>query len=176
MADPFLAEVRMVGFNFAPTGWAQCNGQILPIVQNTAVFSLLGTTFGGDGRTTFALPNLAGRSPLGWGTGPGLSPRTLGEQGGVSSVTLLQTQLPAHTHVPMASGQPGTATSPTGATWAKAATGRQQTPMYAAPGAATAMSPSALAPVGSGQPHNNLAPYVAVNFVIALQGVFPPRS
>lgn len=172
MADPFVAEIRMFGFNFAPRGWAFCNGQLLPLIQNTALFSLLGTTYGGDGRTTFQLPNLQSAFALGPGQGPGLSLRDLGETGGSASVTLLESEIPSHTHGMKASLSPTTG-NPTGAALAPTATGASA---YRIPGATAAMAPGALLSAGGSQPHENRQPYLGLNFCIALQGVFPPRS
>jgi microcystin-dependent protein len=175
MADPFVAEIRVVGFNFAPKGWAKCDGQLLPLSQNTALFSLLGTTYGGDGKSTFALPNIAGRAVLGPGQGPGLSLYDLGQQGGSSTTTLLQSEIPSHTHAARGSIDDATFQAP--ASDRALATSN--------PGFAyqsntsqnlTNMNAQALSPAGSSQPHNNLQPYLVLNFVIALQGVFPPRS
>ncbi len=176
MADPFVAEIRMVAFNFPPKGWAQCNGQILPIAQNTALFSLIGTYYGGNGKSNFALPDLQGRSPMFWGVGQGLSERFLGETSGTETVTLLQTEIPAHTHTPMASNVQGSLTTPQGNAWARAVSGRQSTPEYGPGENWVAMSPAALNPIGGSQPHSNLSPYLVLNFAIALQGIFPPRS
>jgi microcystin-dependent protein len=172
MVDPFVAEIRIFASNFAPTGWAYCNGQLMPIAPNTALFSLLGTTYGGDGETTFALPDLQGRAPMFHGQGAGLSPRTIGEMGGAPSIALLQSEMPSHTHAIQASDSAGNQVGPTGNAWARAgaADGQQ---MYAA-SANTNMSPLALSVTGQG-PHNNMPPYLVLNFVIALQGVFPPR-
>jgi microcystin-dependent protein len=171
MADPFVAEVRIVGFNFAPRGWASCNGQLMPISQNTALFSLLGTTYGGDGRSTFALPNIQGRAPMHSGWGPGLTNRILGEQAGQTSVTLLESEMPAHNHGIFAINTPAT-------------TPDIQNNMLAAPAedtfatrgsrAVTQMN-GALATAGGSQAHNNMQPYLTLHFLIALQGVFPPR-
>jgi microcystin-dependent protein len=170
MADPFVAEIRMVPFNFAPRGWAFCNGQVLPISQNTALFSLLGTTYGGDGRSTFALPDLQGRSPMHPGQGPGLSLYDLGEQGGTETVTLLQSELPSHSHA--VNGQPEDVNSLSPANAYPGAI--ESTPMYRPLADGTsAMSPT---PSGGDQPHNNRQPYLTMNFIIALQGVFPPRA
>jgi microcystin-dependent protein len=170
VTDQFLGEIRIFGGNFAPLGWALCNGQIMPISQSTALFSLLGTYYGGDGKSTFALPNLQGQFALNQGQGTGLSPYVLGESGGSAAVTLTQAQIPTHTHAPMASATSGTATSPAGAVWAE-----PRAQAYGAPTAAT-MSATALATSGASQPHNNLPPYLALTFIIALQGIFPPRS
>lgn len=179
MSDQFVAEIRIFTGNFAPLGWALCNGQLMPISQNTALFSLLGTTYGGDGKSTFALPNLQGSVPLGAGQGPGLSLRDLGETGGESTVTLLDTEMPAHAHTAQASTGGGT-DSPTGATWGESKLGKTPLNVYAAsdPNGTTnvAMSPQALAIAGGGQPHNNLPPYLCLTFIIALQGIFPARS
>jgi microcystin-dependent protein len=172
MADPFVAEIRMFGFNFAPRGWATCDGQILPIAQNTALFSLLGTTYGGDGRTNFALPNLQSAFAIGQGQGPGLSNRLLGDSGGAASVTLQTSEMPPHTHGLMSTASP-TSGSPTGASLAPTATGASA---YRIPGATAAMAPDALLASGGSQPHENRQPYLGMLFCIALQGVFPPRS
>lgn len=174
MADQFIAEIRMFAGNFAPAGWALCNGQLLPISQNTALFSLLGTFYGGDGKTTFALPNLQASAPLHPGLGPGLSPRDLGEAGGSRSVSLIQTEIPAHTHAPMAAATGGQA-SPQFNTWASSGFGR---PAVYAPSTSprVQMNPLAIAPAGGGLPHNNMPPYLGITFIIALQGIFPPRG
>jgi microcystin-dependent protein len=170
--DPFVAEIRIFGFNFAPRGWATCDGQLLPISQNTALFSLLGTTYGGDGRSTFGLPNLQGRAPMHPGQGPGLSLRDLGETGGSESVSLLQSEMPSHSHALRASSGDGTDQTPQGSYFATGVGIGQ----YAAANNLVALSPNALLTAGSGLPHNNMQPYLTVNFCIALQGVFPPRS
>jgi len=176
MADPFVAEIRIFPFNFPPKGWAFCNGQILPISQNTALFSLLGTTYGGDGKSNFALPNLQGQTPMQQGQGPGLSLRDLGETGGEQKVTLIQSEMPSHNHGVNAGaggGQPG----PGGNVWAS---GLKTGPSLYTPSGANnndvSMSPAALSPSGGSLPHNNMMPYLTLNFCIALQGVFPPRS
>ncbi len=174
MADPFVAEIRMFGFNFAPTGWAQCNGQLLPISQNTALFSLLGTFYGGDGKSTFALPNLQGSVPVHQGQGQGLSERFLGEQSGTQAVTLLTSEMPVHSHTWNANAAPATLNNP----------GNDRTLARANGGTAyktgvnpnTLMAPQALSPAGGSLPHNNMMPYLVVNFCIALQGVFPARQ
>jgi microcystin-dependent protein len=176
MADQFVAEIRIFAGNFAPTGWALCNGQLMPISQNTALFSLLGTTYGGDGKSTFALPNLQGAAPLGAGQGPGLSLRDLGEIGGQQNVTLLASEMPAHTHAARASTTGGV-NSPANATWGESKLGKTPLAVYAATGPNNvAMSSQALAVAGSGLPHNNMPPYLCLTFIIALQGIFPPRG
>jgi len=172
MADPFVAEIRMFGFNFAPKGWAFCDGQILPISQNTALFSLLGTTYGGDGKSNFALPNLRDSFALGTGQGPGLSDRWLGEQGGAESVSLQSTEMPSHGHVLNAAPSPTTG-DPSGAALAPMLNGSTA---YRIPGTMAAMAGDSTGAVGSGQPHENSPPYLTLNFCIALQGVFPPRG
>lgn len=167
----------MFGFNFAPKGWAFCNGQLMPISQNTALFSLLGTFYGGNGTSNFALPNLQGAAPLNFGQGAGLSPRDLGETGGETAVTLLQTEMPSHTHNAQCSPAAGSATSPANNVWAKAQVGRQAENKYsAATGSSPSMSINALSIAGGSLPHNNMPPYLTLNFCIALQGVFPSRS
>ncbi len=172
MADPFVAEIRIFPFNFAPKGWAFCNGQPLPISQNTALFSLLGTTYGGDGQSTFALPDLQGRAPMHPGQGPGLSLQLLGESSGSETETLLQSEMPAHSHALSTFNDVGEDRIP-GPTEAMArSTGGS---LYAAAGALVSLAPGALPPAGGSLPHNNLMPYLTLNFNIALQGVFPPR-
>jgi microcystin-dependent protein len=176
MSDPFLGEIRPVGFNFAPVGWALCDGQIMSISQNTALFSLLGTNFGGNGVSTFGLPNLQGCFPLHVGQGNGLSTYVVGESGGADSVTLTQQQMPSHAHTPQASVGTGSTNSPSGAIWAQPHFGRSLDQVYDAAGGLAPMSSSILGSTGSSQPHNNLSPYLVINFVIALQGIFPARS
>lgn len=172
--DPFVAEIRIFPFNFAPKGWAFCDGQILPLSQNTALFSLLGTTYGGDGKSNFALPNMQGNAPMHPGQGPGLSLHDLGETGGSETVTLLESEIPSHSHALM--GNPTTATKSL-ATGNSFARGSAMTPYLAPAGAPlVSMSDSAIAPTGGDQPHNNMQPYLTLNFCIALQGVFPPRT
>jgi len=174
MADPFVAEIRIYPFNFAPTGWAFCDGQLLPVSQNTALFSLLGTTYGGNGTSTFALPNLQDRAPMHPGQGSGLSLRVLGQEGGAETVTLLASEIPVHTHTLTAQGAPGDTSSPDNAAYARAI---GATPYDAPPaGPQVAMAPEAIAPVGGDLPHNNMQPFLTLNFSIALQGIFPPRS
>jgi len=174
MSEPFIGEIRMVGFNFAPRGWALCNGQLLSIASNNALFSLLGTYYGGDGRTTFALPNLQGRVPMHYGSGAGLSPRLIGEAAGQESVSLTEAQLPAHTHKARASSLKGNTNSPVGRVWSKDA--GVQSATYTSNAADADMAAGAIAPAGGGQPHNNMPPYLAVNFIIALQGIYPARD
>jgi len=174
MSNPYVAEIRMFAGNFPPTGWAFCDGQLLSIAQNTALFSLLGTTYGGDGKSTFGLPDLRGSAPLMAGQGAGLTLRDLGESGGETTVTVGWTELAAHTHGAAASTAAGGQT-PANNVWS--APGTRGVNGYATDaGSRPAMSATALAPTGNGQPHNNLMPYVTVSFIIALQGVFPPRS
>lgn len=174
MADPFVAEIRIVPFNFAPKGWAFCDGQILPLSQNTALFSLLGTVYGGDGKSTFALPNLQGASAMHPGQGQGLSLRDLGEIGGASAVTLLVSEMPAHVHTANAVSVLSTTAAPSTQTaLARSVNGSA----YAAGGGAVQqLAPEALPVAGGSLPHNNLQPYLTLNYIIALQGVFPPRS
>lgn len=175
MSSPFVAEIRIFPFNFAPRGWAFCNGQILPISQNTALFSLLGTTYGGNGQSTFALPDLQGNSPLHPGQGPGLSIYDLGQQSGEEFVTLLQSEMPLHAHqFGGAAAGGGDVQDPTGAIWGQVP-GRAAVFLYSSP-ATGAMNPNAMPPAGGDLPHNNLMPYLTLNFCIALQGVFPPRT
>lgn len=172
MADQFVAEIRIFTGSFAPKGWAFCNGQLLPISQNTALFSLLGTTYGGDGKSTFALPNLQGMAPMFYGQGAGLSFHDIGESSGSQTVTLLDSEMPAHRHtvgvvadLATSSGIPGPQSSLSIA----------NIPTYNST-ANTTMSPSELSVFGGSQPHNNMQPYLTLNFIIALQGIFPPRS
>lgn len=173
MADPFVAEIRIFPFTFAPQGWARCDGQLLPLSQNTALFSLLGTTYGGDGKSNFALPDLQGRAPMHPGQGPGLSPHHLGEEGGTETVTLLASEIPAHSHTLRAyDGDPADSNVPAPTASLGPSTGGR---LYQ-DSADTTLDPLALAPVGGGQPHNNMQPYLTLHFNIALQGVYPPRS
>lgn len=171
MADPFVAEIRIFPFNFAPRGWAWCDGQLLPLSQNTALFSLLGTTYGGDGKSNFALPNLQGRAPMHPGQGPGLSLHDLGEQSGSETVTLLQSEIPAHTHSLNMSSRSSDNLNPAGL-----ALGTGNAIYSTAPSPQVSMAGATLAPVGGDQPHNNMMPYLTFYFNIALQGVFPPRG
>jgi len=174
MSNPFVAEIRIFTGNFAPKGWAQCDGQLLPISQNTALFSLLGTTYGGDGKSNFALPNLQGCTPLQAGQGPGLSLYDLGETGGEQTVTLLQTEMPAHSHT-VEGAALGTKGSPaSNDVFAGAPRGRPAA--YAPYSAPNAVTMTTVSPAGGNQPHNNMPPYLGLMFIIALQGVFPARS
>jgi microcystin-dependent protein len=173
--DPFVAEIRIFPFNFAPKGWAFCDGQILPLSQNTALFSLLGTTYGGDGKSNFALPDMQGNAPMHPRQGPGLSLHDLGETGGSETVTLLESEMPAHSHNLKAASGTGTKSTPAANSLARTS---GATPYIAASPAPslTPMAAQAITPAGGDQPHNNLQPYLTLNFCIALQGVFPPRS
>lgn len=178
--DPFIGMIVMFGGNFAPRGWALCNGQLLAISQNSALFSILGTTYGGDGRTTFGLPDLRSRVPMHAGQGPGLSNRRLGERGGVQDVTLTANQLPSHTHVASGTQQvqnaPGDSSNPTGRIPAELV---RENAYGAGPTNADLAAGSVDVTVqntGGNQPHTNLQPYQVVNFIIALQGIFPSRS
>ena len=167
MAEPFLAEIRIMSFAFAPRGWALCNGQVLPINQNQALFALLGTTYGGDGRVTFALPDLQARTPVHVGNG-----HALGEKAGEAAHTLSLAELPSHTHVARAVSDKATTAAPNGNMLATAKGGA----VYAAAATPTPLSPATVASVGGGQPHPNMQPYLTLNFCIALQGIFPSRN
>jgi microcystin-dependent protein len=173
MADPFVAEIRIFPFNFAPKGWAFCDGQLLPISQNTALFSLLGTTYGGDGKSTFALPDLQGSAPIHVGAaqpGPGLSVYDLGETGGVDNVTLLLSETPSHTHnITAQTTDPGDNRIPA------PQLNLGNTAIYSGSNPTATMDPSATSLYGNSQPHNNLMPYLTLNFNIALQGIYPQR-
>ncbi|HKX28053.1 MAG TPA: tail fiber protein [Blastocatellia bacterium] len=175
MAEPFIGEIRIFGFNFAPLGWAACNGQLMSIAQNTTLFSILGTTYGGDGKTTFALPNLQSRAPMMWGQGPGLTARDIGESIGTDTVTLLSTQIPAHNHQYQNFTGDGTQQNPTNsAILADPPAGRiYQTDVTSN---LTQMSPQAVGLAGGSQPHNNQQPFLTLMFCIALEGVFPVRG
>ncbi len=174
MADPFVAEIRIFPFNFAPKGWAWCDGQLLPLSQNTALFSLLGTTYGGNGKSNFALPDLQGRAPMHPGQGPGLSLHDLGEQGGSETVSLLESEIPSHSHGLMANPLDGDTPVAAGNAFGRDG----NSPLYKAPAGTTTapLAAEALAPAGGDQPHNNMQPYLTFYFCIALQGVFPPRT
>jgi microcystin-dependent protein len=172
MADPFVAEIRIFPFNFPPTGWAWCDGQLLPKSQNTALFFLLGTAYGGNGSTTFALPDLRGRAPIHEGQGPGLAERSLGETDGQPAVTLLESEIPAHSHTMRAE-----ASDPADVKLVNpnASFGVSQEAQIYQDNADVQLAPEAVAPAGASFPHNNMQPYLTLNFNIALQGVFPPR-
>lgn len=174
MADPFVAEIRIFGFNFPPTGWAFCNGQLLPISQNTALFSLIGTFYGGDGKSTFALPNLQGSAPIHQGQGSGLSQYDIGQNGGSATVTLATSETPVHTHSLNASSDPGDLPAPAPD---RSLAGSQpfiyKQPLAAAP--PEPLASQAVGVTGGSQPHNNMMPFLTLNYCIALQGVFPQR-
>jgi microcystin-dependent protein len=172
--DPFVAEIRIFPFNFAPKGWAWCDGQLLPLSQNTALFSLLGTTYGGDGKSNFALPDLQGRTPMHPGQGPGLSLHDLGETGGSETVSLLESEIPSHSHTLRGNNNLGDTPTAAGNTLARYANNNiyQQTVNQNL----VFMAPESLPPAGGDQPHNNMQPYLTFYFCIALQGVYPPRT
>jgi microcystin-dependent protein len=173
MADPFVAEIRVFAFNFAPRGWAFCDGQLLPLSQNTALFSLLGTTYGGNGSSNFGLPDLQGRAPMHPGQGPGLSLYDLGESGGSETVTLLTSEIPAHNHSLAGSNRPANSASPSPTV---AIAGARGFNAFASANNLAVSDPQTLGLGGSNQPHNNMQPYLTLSFCIAMQGVFPPRS
>jgi microcystin-dependent protein len=170
--DPFVAEIRIYPFNFPPKGWAFCDGQLLPISQNTALFSLLGTTYGGDGKSTFALPNMQGNAPMHPGQGPGLSLHDLGETGGSETVSLLESEIPSHSHQLRASLDDADLRIPQ----PTRSLAKSNSNVYVAGAPNTPMAAEGLTPAGGDQPHNNMMPYLTLNFCIALQGVFPPRT
>jgi len=177
MSEPFLAEIIMFAGNFAPRGWAFCQGQILSIAQNTALFSLLGTTYGGNGQTTFALPDLRGRVPVGTGQGPGLPSINLGELSGEPAHTLIITEMPAHNHPAQAAGNSGAgdSASPNGNTWATS-TARDNVYINAAPDGQMAANTVTVGIAGGSQPHNNMQPYLGMNYIIAIEGIYPSRN
>jgi microcystin-dependent protein len=170
MSTPFLGQLKLFAFNFAPRGWAMCQGQTLSIQQNTALFAILGTTYGGNGVNTFQLPDLRSRVPLHWGTAPSGTPYTLGELAGSESVTILQTQLPQHMHTVLVSSDEGNAVSPAAGNLGA------QPRSWGEGGVTGTMAPNAATTTGGSQPHENRQPYLALNFCIALQGIFPSRS
>jgi microcystin-dependent protein len=172
--DPFVAEIRIFPFNFAPKGWAFCDGQILPLSQNTALFSLLGTTYGGDGKSNFALPNMQGNAPMHPGQGPGLSLHDLGETGGSETVTLLESEIPSHSHGLMAAVNPATSRLPSSSVGLARSAGVSAYQTNTSQ--LVTMSDNAIAPAGGDQPHNNMQPYLTLNFCIALQGIYPQRG
>lgn len=167
MSSPFIGEIRMFGGNFAPVGWAFCNGALIPISENDALFNLIGTTYGGDGQETFALPNLQSRIPM--HVGPGFA---LGQSGGTESVTLTTSQIPAHSHVPRCLSTPGNILVPTAGVWAQPSSGTD----YSSAAPSLAMDPAALQSAGGSQPHDNMVPFLVVNFILSLFGVFPSQS
>jgi microcystin-dependent protein len=175
MSGPFIGQIAAVGFNFAPVGWALCNGALLSITENPVLYTLIGAKYGGDGVQTFALPDLQGRVPVHQGTGPGLSNYAFGKSGGVEGVTLSAAQMPAHTHAMMASTQAGTTNTPGGTL----ALGTAETPIpiYASAGSSpTTLAPAAVAMAGSSAPHDNLQPYVGITYIIALEGIYPSQN
>ena len=171
-ADPFIGEIRIFAGTFAPQGWAFCDGQLLAIAQNTALFSLLGTNYGGDGRTTFGLPDLRGRVPMHAGSGPGLTPRYLGQTGGQEHVTLNESQIPAHTHQARASSEAPDTNSPEDAVSAQ----KVRTHLYNTGLSDVNMGTTAISSTGGSQAHDNMQPYQCLNYIICLQGLFPPRN
>ena len=173
MSEPFLAEIRIFAGNFAPRGWALCNGQLMPISQNTALFSLLGVNYGGDGKVTFALPNLQGSSPMHWGNGPGLTPRILGESGGENTLALIVSEMPAHTHTAMCDPIGITLTNaPKDGVWAIPETEAYNSQPSSRSGT---MDMRAISTAGGSMPHNNMQPFLGLTFIIALEGIFPAR-
>ncbi len=168
MGTPYVGEIRMFGGNFAPLGWMLCDGQLLAISEYDTLFNLIGTTYGGDGQATFALPDLRGRVPLHAGSGPGLSNRTIGEAGGQETVTLTVSQMPGHAHAPMASSLPGSQASPSNAVWAAS-----RSLLYSTETPGLAMNPAAVSNTGGSQPHENRIPYLGLNFIIAVFGIYP---
>ena len=175
MSNQFVGEIRIFAGNFAPTGWAFCNGQLIPISQNTALFSLLGTAYGGNGKSTFALPNLQGSAPMQQGQGAGLTDRFIGETGGEATVTLLTSEMPAHNHQAMGIGTSDQTAPGPGVVWGSMA-GRNPPPLYSDAVPDVTMSPSATGATGSSFPHNNYQPLLVLNFIIAQQGIFPSRG
>ena len=171
MATPFIGQITLFAGNFAPRGWAFCQGQLLSIAQNTALFSLLGTTYGGNGQTTFGLPDLRGRVPMGMGQGPGLSLYVQGQMGGVETVTLISTQMPQHTHTLQASSALPTVADPTGAVLPSG-----YSRIYATGTTGVAMGATSIAAAGGSQPHENRQPYLAMNYIIATEGIYPSRN
>lgn len=174
MAEPYIGQIILAGFNFAPLGYAKCDGQLLSIAQNTALFSLLGTTFGGDGQTTFALPDLRGRAPIHQGQGPGLSSKTMGEVSGSETVTLISSQMPTHTHTVRALSTNGNLKSPAGNIPANVQ--GTSTNIYSAAAADTNMKTTMIGTAGGNQPHENMQPFLVINFCIATEGIFPSRN
>ena len=180
MSEPFLGEIRMVGWNFAANGWALCNGQLMSISQYSALFSLLGTTYGGNGTTNFALPDLQGRVPINQGTGLGLSPYTIGQSSGSENITLLANQMPVHSHLMGVSNLPGAVADPTNAISGQGNAGGGRSPVpvsnYVSTAATGTLAPTAIASSGGNLPHSNIQPFLCINFIIALNGIFPSRN
>lgn len=174
MSEPFIAEIRIFAGNFAPRSWAFCNGQLLPISQNTALFSLIGTTYGGDGRTTTALPNMEGRAPMQPGRGPGLTDRRLGQKGGVETVTLTEAQMPNHSHGWRVSPREGNDNDPGSNRYIGGGSSEQN--IYSSGANPVPLAEAAMPSTGGSQAHNNMQPFLAMNFIIALQGLYPSRS
>jgi microcystin-dependent protein len=174
MAEPFIGQIIMAGFNFAPRGYATCDGQIISIAQNTALFSLLGTTYGGNGQTTFALPDLRGRVPIHQGQGPGLSPQFIGEVSGQENHTLINAEMPMHNHLVSTSNVSGAFGTPNGNFLAASST--PETALYRSTADGTTLNPQSIGLAGGNQPHNNMQPYLVINFAIAMEGIFPSRN
>jgi microcystin-dependent protein len=174
--DPFVAEIRIFPFNFPPRGWAWCQGQLLPLSQNTALFSLLGTTYGGDGKSNFALPDMQGNVPMHPGQGPGLSLHDLGETGGSQTVSLLESEIPSHSHTMMGVNLPSDQAAPTPSRGIARSVNADAYVAGSPQPATVAMNANMIAPAGGDQPHNNMMPYLTCYFNIALQGVYPPRT
>lgn len=175
MAQPYIGQIIAVGFNFAPVGWMLCQGQTLSIADNSVLFTLIGTTYGGDGVNTFALPNLCGRVPINQGQGQGLSPYVIGQLAGTENVTLTTNQLGSHTHSLMASSQPGSSNTP-GNTVALAQNGQTAVNMYSADAPNTTLSSGSISAVGNSNPHENRQPFLAINYIIAVEGIFPSQN
>ncbi|MEY9092535.1 phage tail protein [Paenibacillus sp. RC84] len=180
MADAYLGEIRIFAGNYAPRDWAFCNGQLMQVRQYTALFAILGMQYGGDGKTTFALPNLMGKAPMHQGAGQGLTPRVVGQSVGSPTETLLTTEIPSHTHVPQSVNAVGSDTNPTGNFWAQSPAegrpGREKQRNLYDPTPTVQMSPVNLSVTGGSQPHNNMQPFLAMNYIICLSGEFPPRQ
>ncbi len=171
MSEPYVGEIRMVGFNFAPVNWAFCNGQLVPISENETLFNLIGTTYGGDGQSTFALPNLQSRVPIHMGTSSAGGTYVIGQMAGEEQVTLNANQIPSHSHVPQANSGAGTQTSPGGNVWAASGALPYSNNPPNAP-----MAPQAVQNTGGSQPHGNIQPYLAINFIISLYGIYPSQN
>lgn len=170
MSNPYIGEIRMFGGSFAPAGWAFCSGQLMPISENDALFTLIGTTFGGDGQETFGLPDLQGRIPVHAGTAATGTTYQLGEKSGSETVTLTTNQIPIHNHVPLCNTNAGTSPNPTNAIWSAPGTGDQ---LYSAPQSALTMKAGSIGNTGGSQPHENMSPFLVVSFILSLFGIFP---